>query len=80
MLILFITGFCDDYMTEKLFRPLHVGSVPIYRGSRLAREFMPDNHSLIMTEDFASPKELAEFIHTLNENDAEYEVRQLMIT
>jgi len=61
-------------MTEKLFRPLHVGAVPVYRGSPLAREFMPDNHSIIMTEDFESPKALAEFLHQLNENDEAYEV------
>lgn len=69
-----ILAFCDDYMTEKLFRPLNVGSVPVYRGSRLAREFMPDDHSIIMTEDFDSPESLARFLHKLNENDEEYDV------
>ncbi|XP_067935737.1 alpha-(1,3)-fucosyltransferase 11-like [Watersipora subatra] len=69
----FENGFCDDYMTEKLFRPLHVGSVPVYRGSRLAKEFMPDNNSVIMTDDFASPKDLAAFLHKLNQDDGEYE-------
>lgn len=61
-------------MTEKLFRPLHVGSVPVYRGSPLARDFMPDNNSIIMTDDFESPRKLAEFLLKLNENEEEYEV------
>lgn len=61
-------------MTEKLFRPLHVGSVPVYRGSRFARDFVPDNHSIIMADDFDSPKDLAEFLLKLNDNDEEYEV------
>ena len=26
-------AICDDYMTEKLWRPLHIGSVPIVLGS-----------------------------------------------
>lgn len=61
-------------MTEKLFRPLHVGSVPVYKGSPLALDFMPDNHSIIMVDDFESPKLLAEFLLELNENDEKYEV------
>jgi len=61
-------------MTEKLFRPLHVGSVPIYRGSPLARDAMPDNHSLIMADDFDSPQKLAEYIHYLDSNETAYEV------
>lgn len=65
-------------MTEKLFRPLHVGSIPVYKGSPLAQDFMPDIHSVIMVDDFESPKELAAFLHYLNENDQEYEVRELI--
>lgn len=61
-------------MTEKLFRPLHVGSVPVYRGSPLARDFMPDNNSIIMTDDFESPRKLAEFLLKLNDDEEEYEV------
>lgn len=26
-------GICDDYITEKLWRPLIAGSVPVYVGS-----------------------------------------------
>jgi hypothetical protein len=29
----FENAVCDDYITEKLWRPLMVGSVPIYMGS-----------------------------------------------
>jgi len=31
--IAFENAICDDYITEKLWRPLIVGSVPIYYGS-----------------------------------------------
>ncbi|KAI0237799.1 Alpha-(1,3)-fucosyltransferase 11 [Lamellibrachia satsuma] len=69
----FENAICNDYMTEKLFRPLHVGSVPIYKGSPLARDWMPDNRSVIMIDDFESPQKLAEFIKYLDSNDTEYE-------
>ena len=64
---------CDDYMTEKIFRPLEIGSVPIYYGSPKARDLMPTNHSLIMVTDFLSPQDLAKFILQLNDDDERYE-------
>ncbi|CAH2321872.1 alpha-(1,3)-fucosyltransferase 11 [Pelobates cultripes] len=65
-------AICTDYMTEKLWRPMHLGAVPIYRGSPSVRDWMPNNHSLIVIDDFASPKELADFILFLDQNDEEY--------
>jgi len=70
--IAFENSRCKDYMTEKVFRPLCIGSVPVYFGSRSARDFMPTNHSIIMADDFASPKELAEYLTKLNSNDKLY--------
>ncbi len=71
--ISFENANCNDYMTEKLFRPLHVGSVPVYKGSSLAEDWMPDKHSVIMADHFTSPKELGEFLLHLDRNDEEYE-------
>lgn len=68
----FENAVCDDYMTEKLMRPLHLGSVPVYYGSPKAKDWMPNNNSIIMVNDFRTPKELAEFIKYLDENDEEY--------
>ncbi|OCU02632.1 alpha-(1,3)-fucosyltransferase 11 [Xenopus laevis] len=65
-------AICADYMTEKLWRPMHLGAIPIYRGSPSVRDWMPNNHSIIMINDFASPKELAEFIMTLDSDDELY--------
>ncbi|XP_078576986.1 GDP-fucose protein O-fucosyltransferase 4-like [Branchiostoma floridae x Branchiostoma japonicum] len=70
--IAFENGLCRDYMTEKLFRPLHLGVVPIYWGSEAAKDWMPNDHSVILKDDFASPKELADFINFLDQNDEEY--------
>ncbi|KAM8848923.1 GDP-fucose protein O-fucosyltransferase 4 [Synchiropus picturatus] len=63
---------CPDYMTEKLWRPLHQGCVPVYRGSPSVADWMPNDHSVIVIDDFASPKALADFLTFLDENDAEY--------
>lgn len=71
--IAFENGLCRDYMTEKVFRPLHIGSVPVYLGSDTAQDFMPTNHSIIMVQDFESPKHLARYLLELNGNDALYD-------
>lgn len=65
-------AICDDYMTEKLWRPMHLGAVPVYRGSPSVRDWMPNNHSIILIDDFESPQKLAEFIDFLDRNDEEY--------
>ncbi|KAM9196999.1 GDP-fucose protein O-fucosyltransferase 4 [Dugong dugon] len=65
-------AICDDYMTEKLWRPMHLGAVPVYRGSPSVRDWMPNNHSIILINDFESPQKLAEFIDFLDKNDEEY--------
>jgi alpha-1,3-fucosyltransferase 10 len=64
---------CDDYVTEKLWRPYYVGSVPIVYGSPKIRDILPDNRSAILVDEFNGAKALANFIHELNKNDAEYE-------
>uniref|UniRef100_K7G9Q3 Fucosyltransferase n=1 Tax=Pelodiscus sinensis TaxID=13735 RepID=K7G9Q3_PELSI len=65
-------AICNDYMTEKLWRPMHLGAIPVYRGSPSVRDWMPDNHSIILVDDFGSPQELAEFLNFLDQNEEEY--------
>lgn len=69
----FENAYCNDYMTEKIMRPLHVGVVPVYKGSPVVQDWMPNNHSVILVDNFGSPKELADYIKYLDENDTEYE-------
>ena len=71
--IAFENCLCKDYMTEKLFRPLCIGSVPVYFGSENAQDFMPSNHSVIMAQDFESPEDLARFLLEVNANDTLYD-------
>ncbi|ETE66944.1 Alpha-(1,3)-fucosyltransferase 11, partial [Ophiophagus hannah] len=65
-------AICPDYMTEKLWRPMHVGAIPVYRGSPSVRDWMPADHSIILIDDFGSPKELAEYIDFLDRNSDQY--------
>lgn len=70
--ISFENAICKDYMTEKLFRPLEIGVVPIYMGSSDARRFMPNDHSAIFVSEFESPKELAKYLNELDNDDSKY--------
>ncbi|KAK1804178.1 hypothetical protein P4O66_020217 [Electrophorus voltai] len=65
-------GRCPDYMTEKLWRPMHQGCVPIYLGSSSVADWLPNPHSAVLIDDFSSPRELAKFIKALDEDDAAY--------
>ncbi|GCC48559.1 hypothetical protein chiPu_0032943, partial [Chiloscyllium punctatum] len=59
-------------MTEKLWRPMHLGAMPIYCGSPVVQDWMPNSHSVILIDDFESPKHLADYINFLDQNDNEY--------
>lgn len=69
----FENAICDGYMTEKLFRPLKVGSVPVYFGSPSVLNWMPNEKSVVLVSDFSGPKELARFLNDLNDDDESYE-------
>ncbi|CAH1793924.1 unnamed protein product [Owenia fusiformis] len=66
-------AICDDYITEKVWRPLYAGSVPIIVGSPKIRDFLPDNRSAIIVDDFKTVKDLTNYLTYLNENDEEYD-------
>ncbi|KAK4303391.1 hypothetical protein Pmani_024587 [Petrolisthes manimaculis] len=64
---------CDDYITEKLWRPLTLGSVPVYWGSPSVRDWEPNLNSVILISDFDSPRELAKRLHAILSDDQLYE-------
>lgn len=66
-------GVCEDYVTEKFWRAIKVGSVPIYYGSPSIKDWLPNKKSAILLEDFPTPKVLADHVNKLLEDDDLYE-------
>lgn len=66
-------GICDDYITEKLWRPLMVGTVPVVLGSSKVQDFLPAQKSAVLINEFKTAEDLAKHLLFLNSNDAEYE-------
>ena len=69
----FENSITTDYVTERVFHALVAGSVPIYYGADNVKEFLPADNAAINIADFASPKELAEYLLYLDQNDEAYE-------
>nr|CAD7197304.1 unnamed protein product [Timema douglasi] len=67
----FENAVCEDYISEKLWRPLAVGSVPIYMGS--PSDWLPNPDSAILISEFESPEKLAHFLKELNNDTVRYE-------
>lgn len=65
---------CEDYLTEKFWRAIVVGVVPIYFGCPTIREWLPNAKSAILLEDFPTPKLLSAHIDELMRDDDLYEV------
>ena len=63
---------CDDYVTEKLWRTLTVGAVPIYLGADNVEDFLPHENSAILVKNFDSPKQVAEYVLSVHNDDEKY--------
>jgi hypothetical protein len=71
--IAFENAIGEDYVTEKFFDPLLVGSVPIYLGAPNVEAFAPGDRCYLDVNDFENPRALAERLWTLSRNEAAYE-------
>ncbi|XP_030296145.1 alpha-(1,3)-fucosyltransferase 9-like [Sparus aurata] len=62
-----------DYITEKLYSPMKLGTVPIVLGtSRQNYEEHIPGDSFIHVDDFSTPKKLADRLLYLDKNNSEY--------
>jgi hypothetical protein len=68
----FENSIAADYVTERVFHALVRGVVPVYRGAPNVREWMPDDDALIDASDFASARELADYLRQLDRDDTAY--------
>lgn len=72
----FVTAFENSYypgyVTEKLWEPLKLGSLPIYQGAPNVRLMFPER-SFINVDDFATHDDLADYIEFLIEDKYEYD-------
>jgi hypothetical protein len=62
---------CHDYATEKLFRRLHEGVVPIYESGM--NDWLPDPQAIIDPSKYGSVRELAKELKRLDANSTAYE-------
>ncbi|XP_076770104.1 GDP-fucose protein O-fucosyltransferase 3 isoform X2 [Arvicanthis niloticus] len=72
-ILAFENAVCDDYITEKFWRPLKLGVVPVYYGSPTIADWLPSDRSAILVSEFSHPRELASFIRRLDYDDGLYE-------
>ncbi|XP_057369403.1 alpha-(1,3)-fucosyltransferase C-like [Daphnia carinata] len=64
-------SLCADYVSEKFYRALQTDIIPVVYGGADYAAYAPP-HSYIHVADFASPKELAEYLLLLDKNEALY--------
>ena len=62
----------EDYVSDKFFDALIMGSVPVYRGAPNVAAFAPAEHCFIDAADFAGPVELAAHLNWLDRHDDAY--------
>jgi hypothetical protein len=68
----FENSIAPDYVTEKFFDPLLVGSVPVYLGAPNIADYAPGANCYIDVREFASPRELAGHLLDLAADEQRY--------
>lgn len=63
---------CEDYVTEKLWRTLQVGAVPIYLGAPNIEEYLPHPKAAVLVRDYDSVEDVAQVVLGLHKDDAKY--------
>ncbi len=63
--ISFENSISFDYVTEKVYEPLMVGTIPIYLGAPNIEAYLPTTHSAILMTDFESLSDLAYYLRCL---------------
>ncbi|KAK3610623.1 hypothetical protein CHS0354_009086 [Potamilus streckersoni] len=67
----FENTLCEDYATEKAYKPLGKSTVPVVRGSSNYSSLLPPK-SFINTDDFKSIKALGKYLNAVGNNETLY--------
>jgi len=70
--IAFENSICEDYVTEKFYNPLLVGSVPVYKGAPNIAKFAPTFDCYLDATRFEQPSDLAQRLKWLCNNEEAY--------
>ena len=71
-LICFENNVLSEYVSEKLWHAYMSQTIPIYYGAPEAYHQAPGNNTFIDASKFAGPKELAEYIKKVDQNESLY--------
>lgn len=69
--LVFENSRCHDWVSERLFRTLELGMIPIILGPPNIADYMPTDHSILNAWDY-TPEKLAKKIKEIDENDTLY--------
>ena len=69
MVITFENTINSDYISEKIGQCYRAGVIPVYWGPSEIYQWVPGNHSFINPQRFKGPKELAEYLRKVDEDD-----------
>jgi hypothetical protein len=69
MMLSFENIIQEDYITEKPWVAYNSGSIPVYLGPPDFYKWAPGNHTFIDPRNFSGPKELAEYMKRVAEED-----------
>ena len=69
MVVTFENTIERDYISEKIVYCYRSGVIPVYWGPPEIYQWVPGNHSFIDPQKFKGPKELAEYLKRVDEDD-----------
>jgi len=71
--LVFETVNLTDWISHRISQAFLAGSVPVYLGTENIDKFIPGNNSIIKASSFEGPRQLSEYLKSLDQNDQAYD-------